>query len=72
MSVVASTHLTICNSPLNTSKAKMQFSFPKADRFVSMSRSLYGIILDPLINSMICHQLNLKQLHRWALENEWI
>lgn len=39
MSVTVSTPAQICNSPLNSSRAKMQFSFPKASKEIYVKKS---------------------------------
>lgn len=40
MSITISNCNEICNSPLNTSKSKMLFSFPKSNRFHSTKKIL--------------------------------
>jgi hypothetical protein len=40
MSVIDSNCIEICNSPTNSSKSKMLFSFPKATRFSAQNRPI--------------------------------
>lgn len=48
MSVIVSTPTQICNSPLNQSKAKFLYSFPKASKDNLVRKSEYTLIPNTL------------------------
>lgn len=68
MSIVVSTPAQICNSPLNNSKSKMLFSFPKSKKIAEVRKSEYNIFVSRKTNVvvvlkhfMISHQSGTKE-----------
>ncbi len=55
MSVIVSTYNQIAQSPVNNSKSKMLYSFPKEERFRPTYKKQSIIHSDPPINSTKCH-----------------
>jgi hypothetical protein len=56
MSITLSNCNEICNSPLNSSKAKMLYTFPKSQRFRNSKKILYTMINTDVTHFTIFHQ----------------
>lgn len=67
MSVTLSNCQEICNSPLNCSKAKMLYSFPRSQRFRSSKKILYISRNSAATSSTIFHQLSTATLPASAM-----
>lgn len=69
MSVVVSTSEQISNSPINNSKSKQMFSFPKSKRFLFLpSRNRFALTLHKdieLTKYMTCHQQETAEQLLW-------
>jgi hypothetical protein len=64
MSITLSNCNEICNSPLNSSKAKMLYTFPKGQRFNSSKKILYTITYIDVTDFTIFHQ---RLIRIWPL-----
>lgn len=67
MSVTISTCEEICHSPVNESKAKMLYTFPKEPRFNTQIKLTYLTYNADLTNFTTCPEMS-EEAHHLALE----
>lgn len=66
MSITISNCDEICNSPVNSSKAKMLYSFSKGERFSKRKIIMYAILHVGVIGSMIPLKTPPPEPPHWA------